>query len=254
MVQTKTLQRAKNHRERVRLVADSLGVDKATPKAVMEVLDRAETPASRAVVSKYLGEMRREAAPEPQATEPAEPQLEVTFPENVATPLAEPEPVETPANAPEALAEPTEAEETERKRVRIWPLWILYVSAFVAVWSGWVGLGSMTGFGEIQPLPGIADGFTINSAIALPIGVEAYSAYAMYVWLSGKAATRAIGFAKVSSIVALCIGGLGQVAYHVLAAAGVETAPWWVTAFISTVPVVVVGMAAALAHLANSHE
>ncbi|MDA1386360.1 MULTISPECIES: hypothetical protein [Glycomyces] len=112
----------------------------------------------------------------------------------------------------------------------------------------------MTGFGEIQPLPGIADEFTINSAIALPIGVEAYSAFAMYVWLSGRAAPKAIGFAKVSSIVALCIGGLGQVAYHVLAAAGIETAPWWVTAFISTVPVVVVGMAAALAHIANSSE
>ena len=32
---------------------------------------------------------------------------------------------------------------------------ILAAPAAVAVWSGWVGIGQMTGFGEMHPLPGI---------------------------------------------------------------------------------------------------
>ncbi len=57
-----------------------------------------------------------------------------------------------------------------------WPLILLSAPAFVAIWSGWVGLGVLTGFGVVHPLPGIADGFTLNSAITLPIGVETYAA------------------------------------------------------------------------------
>src|SRR5262249_31835813 len=70
------------------------------------------------------------------------------------------------------------------RRVRRGPLLRLAAGAFVAIWSGWVGLGEMTGFGLVHPLPGIADGFTLNSAITLPIGVETYAAYAMRVWLA----------------------------------------------------------------------
>src|SRR5262249_49857683 len=44
-----------------------------------------------------------------------------------------------------------------------WPLLLLAAPAFVAVWSGWVGLGSLAGFGMVHPLPGIADQFSINS-------------------------------------------------------------------------------------------
>ena len=40
----------------------------------------------------------------------------------------------------------------------------------------------------VHPLPGIGDGFTINTAITLPIGVETYAAYALRVWLSGPRA------------------------------------------------------------------
>ena len=36
----------------------------------------------------------------------------------------------------------------------------------------------MTGFGEVHPLPGIWDSLHLDSAITLPIGVEAYGAYA----------------------------------------------------------------------------
>jgi hypothetical protein len=38
---------------------------------------------------------------------------------------------------------------------RRWPLLVIAAPAAVSIWSGWVGLGSMCGFGEVEPLPGI---------------------------------------------------------------------------------------------------
>lgn len=134
--------------------------------------------------------------------------------------------------------------------LRSWPLYVLAAPATVAIWSGWVGLGEMTGFGRVHPLPGIADGFAINTAITLPIGVEAYGAYAVGVWLSSKPLspqTRA--FARRSAISALIFGCLGQVVYHLLAAAGVTAAPMWVTTIVACFPVLVLGMGTTLAHL-----
>jgi hypothetical protein len=41
----------------------------------------------------------------------------------------------------------------------------------------------MSGFGPVDLLPGIAH-LTINTAITLPVGVEAYGAYALGAWLA----------------------------------------------------------------------
>jgi hypothetical protein len=135
------------------------------------------------------------------------------------------------------------------RRLARWPLVLLAVPAFVAVWSGWVGLGELTGFGVVHPLPGIADGFSINSAITLPIGVETYAAYALRAWLSDFVPVRARRFAKWSAIGSLALGALGQVAYHLLSAAHVTHAPWPITTIVACLPVAVLGMGAALAHL-----
>jgi hypothetical protein len=140
----------------------------------------------------------------------------------------------------------------EMRPVRSWPVLLLALPAFVAVWSGWVGLGELTGFGVVHPLPGIADGFTINSAITLPVGVETYAAFALRVWLSGRVPTRARRFAKRSALAALALGALGQVAYHLLEAAGVSRAPWLITTAVACLPVAVLGMGAALAHLIHT--
>jgi hypothetical protein len=136
-------------------------------------------------------------------------------------------------------------------RVRSWrvALVLLALPAFVAIWSGWVGLGLLTGFGPVHLLPGIADRFVINSAITLPIGVEAYAAFALRVWLSSSGTARARRFAKFSAIGALVLGAAGQVAYHLMSAAGVAKAPWPVTTLVSCLPVVVLGCAAGLTHL-----
>jgi hypothetical protein len=133
---------------------------------------------------------------------------------------------------------------------RPWPLLLIGIAAAVAVWSGWVGLGEKCGFGIIQPLPGIVEGFTLNTAITLPISVEAYAAYALRVWLStSHHSARTLTFAKRSTIISLVIGAAAQAGYHLLEAFGYDRAPWPVVLLVSWVPVVMVGVASGLAKL-----
>ena len=131
--------------------------------------------------------------------------------------------------------------------------WLLVLIAFpaaVAVWSGWVGLGGLCGFGMIHPLPGIVGGFRLNTAITLPVGVEAYGAYALGAWLApGAVAAAARVFARRSAVGALALGMAGQVIYHLLAAARATRAPWPVVVLVSCMPVVTLGFGAALTHL-----
>lgn len=134
--------------------------------------------------------------------------------------------------------------------VQSWPVLVLAAPAFVAVWSGWVELGAMTGFGDVRPLPGIADGFVVDTAITLPIGVEMYGAFALGTWLSDKRLSRQTRwFAAVSAVGALLLGAAGQVAYHLLKVAGYTEAPWQITTIVACFPVLVLGMGATLAHL-----
>lgn len=134
-------------------------------------------------------------------------------------------------------------------KIRRWPLFLIAAPAAVAVWSGWVGLGGMCGFGVIHPLPGIWDSVKVNTAITLPIGVEAYGAYAMGAWLRLPPGHPARKFAKRSAIGSLLLGMLGQVAFHLLNAAHAIRAPWPIVALVSCLPVVVLGFGAGLTHL-----
>jgi hypothetical protein len=134
--------------------------------------------------------------------------------------------------------------------VRRWPLILIAAPAAVAVWSGWVGLGGLCGFGMIHPLPGIMGGLRLDTAITLPVGVEAYGAYALGAWLApGGVPHAARVFARRSAVAALALGMLGQVIYHLLAAAQAARAPWPVVVLVSCVPVVTLGFGAALTHL-----
>ena len=151
------------------------------------------------------------------------------------------------------VSEVVDAPDRQRRRWGSWPLVLIALGAFVSIWGGWVGLGELTGFGPIRLLPGIADQVVINSAITLPIGVEAYAAFALRVWLAPAAhlSSTARAFARWSAIGSLALGAAGQIAYHLMAAAGVTAAPWPITAFVSCLPVVVLGCGAALAHLTH---
>lgn len=132
-----------------------------------------------------------------------------------------------------------------------WPILVLAMPAFVAVWSGWVGLGELTGFGVVKLLPGIWDAAKLNTAITLPIGVEVYAAFAMSVWMTGEHGETTRKFARNSALGSLIFGAAGQVAYHLMSAAGFRSAPWWITTIVSCLPVAVFGMGALLAHLVH---
>jgi hypothetical protein len=54
-------------------------------------------------------------------------------------------------------------------------LLVLAVPAAAEVFSGWVGIAAKTGFGLVSPLPGIWPSLHLDTAITLPIGVEAYA-------------------------------------------------------------------------------
>jgi hypothetical protein len=133
--------------------------------------------------------------------------------------------------------------------MRRWPLVLIAAPAAVAVWSGWVGLGTLCGFGIVHPLPGIASGLTLNTAITLPIGVEAYGAYALGAWLTPGTAPAARRFARRSALCALGLGMAGQVIYHLLAASHAQRAPWLVVVLVSCLPVLTLGFGGALTHL-----
>ena len=73
------------------------------------------------------------------------------------------------------------------RTVRSWPLLVLAAPAAAEVWSGWVGIAQKTGFGLVSPLPGIWPSLHLDTSITLPVGVEAYAAYALRAWLSRRA-------------------------------------------------------------------
>lgn len=162
------------------------------------------------------------------------------------TPLRLPQ-ENTPNGAEQPRTPPNSPERRDPPRYP-WPLVVIAAPAAVAVWSGWVGLGAMCGFGVVDLLPGIAD-LRINTAITLPVGIESYGAYALASWISGRGSARTRTFAFRSAIGALALGCLGQVAFHLLAAAGWAVAPWPVVMAVACLPVVTLSFAAALVHL-----
>ena len=137
------------------------------------------------------------------------------------------------------------------RTIRSWPLLVLAAPAAAEVWSGWVGIAQKTGFGQVSPLPGIWPSLHLDTAITLPVGVEAYAAYALRAWLARDhtISARTRRFAKWSAIFSFALGMAGQVAYHLLAQAGTTRAPWAITTAVSCLPVLVLGMGTALAHM-----
>lgn len=181
-------------------------------------------------------------APSETAVEPVDIALDDPAPEVVAQ---VPEPVtEAPAVKP-------------RRPIVTWPVLIVAAGAFVAIWAGWVGIGKLTGFGDVNLLPGLVDDgswTTVNTAITLPLGMEAYSAYAFYVLLHRSAPARARRFAAWSSLGAVVLGMAGQTAYHLMIATHTAAAPWQITTVVSCLPVAVFGLAAALVHMVRAGE
>ena len=139
----------------------------------------------------------------------------------------------------------------QARTMRSWPLLVLAVPAAAEVWSGWVGIAQQTGFGTVPLLPGIWSSLHLDTAVTLPVGVECYAAYALRAWLaSGHAISdRTRRFARWSAICSLALGMAGQVAFHLMDQDHVTRAPWIITTLVSCLPVLVLGMGTALAHM-----
>ena len=230
----RTLVEESGERPSIRSVAGTFNVGSKKARAALVALGYIDESERGATSERRLQSVPAPVEVEEHDAETAEPQ---------ATPVAD---------APTPTAEPVHREGSSRTRaqMRRWPIVLIALGAFVSIWGGWVELGKLTGFGEITPLPGIADGWTINSAITLPLGMEAYAALAFQVWLSGRTRSdKARSFAKWSALGALVLGAGGQVAYHLMKAAGMTVAPWQITTVVSCLPVIVLGFGAALVHL-----
>jgi len=93
------------------------------------------------------------------------------------------------------------------RAVRSWPLLVLAAPAAAEVWAGWVGIAKMTGFGLVSPLPGVWPSLHLDTAITLPVGVEAYAAYALRAWLAREdwISDRTRRFARWSAICSFVI-------------------------------------------------
>ena len=103
-----------------------------------------------------------------------------------------------PARGPVRLPGPDRSAATgPRSPVRSWPLLVLAAPAAAEVWSGWVGIAARTGFGLISPLPGIWPSLHIDTTITLPVGVEAYAAYALR---GAEAAGEEIGHVRLKRL------------------------------------------------------
>jgi hypothetical protein len=139
----------------------------------------------------------------------------------------------------------------QAKTIRSWPLLVLAVPAAAEVWSGWVGIAQKTGFGDVPLLPGIWSSLHLDTAVTLPVGVECYAAYALRAWLAGGHAIsdRTRRFARWSAIFSFALGMAGQVAFHLMDQDHVTRAPWGITTLVSCLPVLVLGMGTALAHM-----
>ena len=136
------------------------------------------------------------------------------------------------------------------RTMRSWPLLVLAVPAAAEVWSGWVGIAQKTGFGVVALLPGIWPSLHLDTAVSLPVGVECYAAYALRAWLAtGPISDRTRRFARRSAICSFALGMAGQVAFHLMDQDRVTRAPWGITTLVSCLPVLVLAMGTALAHM-----
>lgn len=129
---------------------------------------------------------------------------------------------------------------------------VVALPAAVTVWSGWIGLGTLCGFGLVHPLPGLAPHFQVDTTLTLPIGIEAFGGMALGVSSDPCVSAEAQQFGRRSGWGALALGCLGQIAYHLLTAQHATHAPWLVVVFVSCLPVLTLGLTVHLVQLVRA--
>jgi hypothetical protein len=124
------------------------------------------------------------------------------------------------------VAESADPEPAPRRKVPSGRSVILAAPAFVAIWSGWVGLGGLTGFGPVHLLPGI--GQTTSRSTRRSRCRSAWRPTPptrCWVWLTPGLPTRAQTFARWT------IGSwlIGASAQSLQPWPHIDHAPWWIT-------------------------
>jgi F0F1-type ATP synthase assembly protein I len=132
------------------------------------------------------------------------------------------------------------------------PLYVIGAAAAVSLWGGWVGLGMDSGFGLVHLFPGVPvlGRIVVNLAITLPVSMEVYGAVALGFALDRTINERARKYAMWTGCASFAVGMAAQAMFHLLTSWHLSAAPWWVVMFVSWVPVLVLGMAAGLYHVA----
>lgn len=120
-------------------------------RAILSAL-RQPLPDASPVTSEPSGETSQ-TRPETEADPGSDSSPEVASPVEktvIDGTASESSPLPTPSVDPGASVIP-ERVRKPRPPVRSWVLLLLAAPAFVAIWSGWVGLGGLTGFGVVHP-------------------------------------------------------------------------------------------------------
>lgn len=122
--------------------------------------------------------------------------------------------------------------------------WTVGLATVAMSWTAWTGLAEMCGHTQTLDL-GL---FTFHLSWLTALMVDMYALRAFRSWLrSGSwVSTETRRFAKWSTIAAIVVGVLGNIAYYVMEASGTKTAPLWVTIPVSSLAPLALG---ALGHL-----
>lgn len=129
-----------------------------------------------------------------------------------------------------------------------WLLAPICLAALLATWGGWAKLASMTGYAEVEMLPGIAMS-KFNIGIVLPMSVEPFGALSMSVAFNSKVRPWARVIAGIMAVTTLVAAGVCQAVVHHLTVSGATQAPDIVVAIASVLPVIVIGLGAGLSML-----
>lgn len=130
-------------------------------------------------------------------------------------------------------------EQTTAPRDHLWVAVIIAACALLEVWATWLGLGSVSGFPKLGRM---------TTGWILPVTTEAYWAYALYAWLAGAPGPRSRKFAMWTAGIVFVLSLLGQESGHLTAPAG-RTAPAYVVAFVTALPLISLALVAVLVHL-----
>ncbi|HMH94011.1 MAG TPA: hypothetical protein VK586_23395 [Streptosporangiaceae bacterium] len=125
------------------------------------------------------------------------------------------------------------------RRDHLWVLFVIGTCALFELWGSWLGIASVSGFPHYG---------RVTTGWVLFVATEAYWGYALFAWLAGAPGPRSRKFAMHSAIAMFALSLAGQEAGHLLAAAH-RTAPWYVVAFVTPLPLIAVGLIAILVHL-----